>query len=396
MSQFDLVVIGAGFSGAVIAERAASNFNKKVLVIEKRPHVGGNCYDFVNEKGILVHKYGPHIFHTNYKEVWDYLSNFTDWKLYQHRVLAYIDGKKVPLPFNLNTLRQLLPGAIRTPIEETLIKKFGYGQKIPILLLMEEKDEKLHFLADYIYQKVFLNYNRKQWGMKPEDLSPDVSGRVPILISHDDRYFWDKYQGIPESGYTKIFENLLSHPNIKLLLNTDYKEVINIDFAKKEIKLFGSAYDGKIVYTGPIDYFFDFKFGPLPYRSIDFRFYTFVPENPAAGTKENPYFQEVAVVNYPNDYDFTRITEFKHFNEHKSIFTTILKEFPQDYISGKNVPCYPILNQANKDTFTRYRDLAQDFSEKVKFVGRLAEYRYYNMDEVVKRALEISKTLFES
>jgi UDP-galactopyranose mutase len=235
--MFNYIIIGAGFSGSVIAERIANVLNQKVLIIEKRNHIGGNCYDYKDENNIIIHKYGPHLFHTDYKDVFDYLSNFTEWQLYHHKVLAFIDGKKVPIPFNLNTLYEVFPKTLAEKLETKLLNKYHYSSKIPILDLLKEEDNDLKFLANFIYEKVFKNYTAKQWGLKPEDIDPQVTARVPIYIGRDNRYFTDKYQAIPKEGYTKIFERILNHPNIKIMLNTDFKELINIDYENKKYTL---------------------------------------------------------------------------------------------------------------------------------------------------------------
>ncbi|HOP95651.1 MAG TPA: UDP-galactopyranose mutase [Dictyoglomaceae bacterium] len=376
--MFDYIIIGSGFAGSVIAERIANVLNKKVLIIEKRNHIGGNCYDYKDKNGIIIHKYGPHLFHTDYKEVFDYLSSFTDWQIYHHKVLAFIDGKKVPIPFNLNTLYMVFPEILARKIEEKLLNRYAYNSKIPILELKKEKDEDLKFLANYIYEKIFLNYTAKQWGLKPEDINPEVTGRVPIYISNDDRYFTDKYQVVPVDGYTKIFERMLNHHNIKLMLNTDFKEVIKIDLEDKKIYFLNQEFKGKIIFTGMIDELFDYKFGTLPYRSLDLKFETL----------EMDYFQEAAVVNYPNDYDFTRITEFKHIHPVESEKTVILKEYPKAFNVGKDIPYYPILKEENTVLYNKYKELAENFKNLI-LVGRLADYKYYDMDDIVKRALEV-------
>jgi UDP-galactopyranose mutase len=378
--MFDYIVVGAGFAGSVIAERIANKLNKKVLIIEKRNHIGGNCYDYKTKEGIIVHKYGPHLFHTNYKDVFDYLSNFTDWHIYHHKVLAFIDGEKVPIPFNLNTLYMVFPESLARRTEEKLLKKYSYNSKVPILKLKEEDDEDLKFLADYIYQKVFLNYTAKQWGMKPEDIDPEVTARVPVYISKDNRYFTDKYQAIPTEGYTKIFERMLDNSNIKLMLNTDFTEVIKIDLENGKIYFFGQEFKGKLIFTGMIDELFEYKFGELPYRSLDLRFETL----------DKDWFQEVATVNYQNDYDFTRITEFKHIHPVDVNKTVILKEYPKHYKAGKDIPYYPVFTKENSELYNKYKELAEKF-ENIVLVGRLAEYKYYDMDDIVKRALEVFK-----
>jgi UDP-galactopyranose mutase len=376
--MFEFIVVGSGFAGSVMAERIANVLNQKVLIIEKRNHIGENCYDYRDENNIIVHKYGPHLFHTDYKEVFDYLSNFTDWYIYHHKVLAFVDGKKIPLPFNLNSIYEVFPQELAKRLEVKLIEKYGYGTKISILELLKEEDQDLKFLANYVYEKIYKNYTMKQWGLKPEEISPQATARVPIYISRDNRYFTDKYQAIPKDGYTKIFERMLNHPNIKIMLNTDFKEVISIDFENKKIYFLGQEFKGKLIFTGMIDELFNFKYGFLPYRSLDLRLETI----------EQEYYQEAPVVNYPNDYDFTRITEFKHIHSVKSDKTTILKEYPKTYQPNVDIPYYPVFTKENQELYNKYKEEADKF-ENLVLVVRLAEYRYYDMDDVVKRALEV-------
>jgi len=240
--MFNFLIVGAGLSGSVIAERIASVLNQKVLIIEKRNHIGGNCYDYKDENNIIIHKYGPHLFHTDYKEVVDYLSNFTDWEIYHHRVLAFIDGKKVPIPFNLNTLYEVFPKTLAEKLERKLLGRYNYNSKVPIIDLLKEEDQDLKFLANYVYDKIFKNYTTKQWGLKPEEIDPQVTARVPIYVSRDNRYFTDKYQAVPKEGYSKIFERMLNHPNIKIMLNTDFKEVLSIDLENKKIYFMGQEF----------------------------------------------------------------------------------------------------------------------------------------------------------
>lgn len=381
--KFEYVVVGAGLAGSVMAERIASVLHKNVLVIEKRNHIGGNAYDYYDENGILVHKYGPHIFHTKLKNVWDYLSCFTDWRIYHHRVLGSIDGKKVPIPFNLNALYELLPYSFAQQCEEKLVKEFGYNVKVPIMKLLEKEDEQLKYLANFVYEKVFLNYTMKQWGMSPAEIDASVTARVPIYIGRDNRYFQDSYQGVPKFGYTKMIENMLANPKIKLLLNTNYKEVVKIKESK--IYLFGNEYQGKVIFTGNIDEFFDYRFGELPYRSTRFEIDSF---------KEKTY-QECGTVNYPNEYDFTRITEFKYLTGQQSESTSIMKEYPQAYdrnIDGRNIPMYPVTKTENVELYEKYRSVIKTYNN-IMFIGRLAEYRYYDMDAVVDSALNIFQQL---
>jgi len=379
--MFDFIVIGAGFAGSVLAERIANRLNKKVLVIEKRNHIGGNCYDYRSETGIIVHKYGPHLFHTDKKEVLDYLSNFTEWTVYQHKVLAFVDGRKVPIPFNFDSIEMLFPPTLARRLETKLMRRYPFGSKIPILELKKERDKDLKFLADYIYDKIFKNYTAKQWNMSPEDIDPSVTARVPIYISRDNRYFQDKYQVVPTEGYTKIFERMLFHPNIKLLLNTDFKEFLHIDISNKKIYFMGNEFKGRVIFTGMIDELFDYKFGVLPYRSLKFQIRILEAE----------YFQEVATVNYPNNYDFTRITEFKHIHPVNIAKTVILLEYPKDYKKGE-IPYYPVFTQEGMKAYENYKELAESF-DQIILVGRLAEYRYYDMDDIVDRALKVFETI---
>ena len=376
--MFNYIIVGAGFAGSVIAERIANVLNKKVLIIEKRNHIGGNCYDEKDGNNILIHKYGPHLFHTDFKEVWDYLSNFTEWNIYNHKVLAYLDGKKVPIPFNFNTLYEVFPQSLAKKLEQKLLERFKYSTKISILELKKVEDKDLQFLASYVYEKVFLNYTAKQWNKKPEEINEEVTARVPVFIGKDDRYFYDKYQVVPKDGYTNIFKRMLNNKNIKLLLNTDFKEILEIDLGNKNISLLGQEFKGKLIFTGMIDELFNYKFGELPYRSIKTKFETIDKE----------YFQEVATVNYPNDYDFTRITEFKHIHPVETKRTTILKEYPQEYKINKNIPYYPLFTKKNQEKYNKYLDYALRF-KNIVLVGRLAEYKYYDMDDIVKRALEV-------
>ena len=375
--MFNYIIVGVGFAGSVIAERIAKQLNKKVLIIEKRNHIGGNCYDERIEN-ILIHKYGPHLFHTDEKQVWDYLNNFGEWDIYHHRVLAFIDGKKVPIPFNFNTLYEVFSNELAKRLEKKLLENYQYNLKIPILELKKSDDKDLKFLADFIYEKIFVNYTAKQWGMKPEEIDNAVTARVPVFIGKDDRYFNDKYQGVPKDGYTKLFQNMLNHPNIKIMLNTNFKEIIQIDQKTKKIYFLNQEFKGKLIFTGMIDELFDYRFGELPYRSVDMKFETI----------EKEYYQEAATVNYPNDYDFTRITEFKHIHSVETNKTVILKEYPQKFIKNQNTPYYPIFTKENEDKYNKYLEYSKEF-ENIILLGRLAEYKYYDMDDIVKKALEV-------
>lgn len=380
--MIDFIVVGSGLAGVVVAEQIASKLNKKVLIIEKRDHIGGNCFDHKDDNNILIHKYGPHLFHTNHKEVVDYLSKFTSWDIYNHEVLAYIDGKKVPIPFNLNTLYEVFPKQKAKILEQKLLENFEYNSKIPILELKKSNDEDLSFLADFIYEKIFLNYTAKQWGMKPEEMDSAVTARVPVFIGRDNRYFNDVYQMVPKDGYAKMINKMLKHKNIKLMLNTEFKEVCEIK--ENDFYLFDRKFEGRVIYTGQIDELFDYKFGDLPYRSVNMQFETI----------EKDFYQEKTTVNYPNDYDFTRITEFKHIHPINTPKTTILKEYSQEYVRNKNTPYYPIFTNENQNKYNQYLEYSKEFKNLI-LVGRLAEYKYYDMDDIVKRALEVFKENFK-
>ncbi len=374
--NYDYIIVGAGFAGAVLAERIATQLNKKVLVLDKRSHIGGNCYDEVDESGVIVHTYGPHLFHTDNKEVYEYLSRFTSWHEYVHEVVASVDGNIIPIPFNFNTLYEVYSKDKAQLLEHKLLTKYGKNQKIPILDLMKESDDDLQELAQYIYEKIFVNYTAKQWGKKPEEIDGAVTARVPVLTSYDNRYFTDRYQAVPADGYTKLFEKILDHKNITVELNSDGLDVLTI--LENSIYFNGEKFDGKVIFTGMIDELFSDKFGQLPYRSIRLDFETIDQE----------YYQDHAVINYPNEHKYTRITEFKHIHPAHTQKTTILREYPQTYVRDSNTPYYPMFTNENQKQYEQYAKYSSSISNLI-LVGRLAEYKYYDMDDIVKRALEI-------
>jgi UDP-galactopyranose mutase len=378
---FDTVIVGAGLAGSVMAERLTHS-GKRVLIIEKREHIGGNCFDSMDTNGVLVHRYGPHLFHTDSKRVWEYLSKFTKWHNYHHEVEAFIDGSYVPIPFNLNSLYKLFSKQKAQQIESTLLSKFEYGSKVTILELKNSDEKELEFIANFIYEKVFLNYSAKQWGVSIDELDKEVSSRVPIILNRDNRYFNDSYQAIPIDGYTKLFENMLSSKNISILLKTDYKEVLKLKDG--DFHLFGVKFDGDVIFSGMIDELFEYQFGHLCYRSVDLVFETYNIES----------FQSKTTINYPNSYDYTRVTEFKKILSQNSPSTTILKEYPKPYTCDEDIPYYPILNQTNRDIYTQYVTHAKEI-KNLTLLGRLAQYRYYDMDDIVLEALELFERDFD-
>ncbi len=375
----DVIIIGSGFAGATVANVLA-NKGKNVLIIDKRDHIGGNAYDYM-EEDILIHKYGPHIFHTNSKEVFDYLSNFTEWYKYEHKVLGHVDNKLVPIPFNFKSIEECLPEKAEKLIE-LLKKDYGEGKKVPIMELLSNENEDIRYLANYIYEHVFKYYTMKQWDMKVEELDSAVSARVPVNTSYDDRYFNDTYQYMPKEGYTKLIEKMLDNEHIEVLLNTNVTNILKLDDGT--IYYNGVPFTGDVYYTGALDELFDYKHGELPYRSLDLIL-----------ERLNRTFQNAATENYPeNDVKFTRITEYKHFmeDEPKGV-TYIHTEYPFPYKrNGEvgNVPYYPIIKDGNQALYETYVKEASKYP-KLHLIGRLAEYKYYNMDAIVLKALEMCK-----
>ena len=375
--MFDSVIIGAGVAGCVAARDLAES-GRKVLVLEQRDHIGGNCYDEKDEHGILIHKYGPHIFHTKEQKAYDYLSRFTDWYAFGHEVVANVHGKLIPVPFNLNTLHMVYEQEKADALEKKLIDAFGLESRVPILKLREHEDPEICEIADYVYENIFLHYTMKQWGQTPEQIDPAVTGRVPVLISHDNRYFQEPWQGMPLHGYTLMFEKMLDHENITVEIGVDARS--RVTFSEGSVSLDGQAFTGDVIYTGPLDELFDCRFGRLPYRSLrfDFEYY------------DKPDYQGHSVVNYTVSEDFTRITEFKYLTGQKAEGTTIVKEYPFAYTGAAGeIPYYSIANEANQKLYEQYRGLVEHIPN-VWLLGRLAEYKYYNIDAMVLKALELT------
>lgn len=363
MKQIDILIIGAGISGAVLAERYAS-IGKKVLIIEKRDHIAGNCYDYVDENGILVSKYGAHLFHTNEEDVWKYVNNFSQWYPWEHKVIAHVDNKMVPVPVNITTVNRLFGTNITTEDE---MKDWLNENRTPITNPKNGEEAVLNKIGPVLYDKMFKHYTKKQWDKFPIELDASVLERIPVRTNYDDRYFSDTYQALPKGGYTQLFENILKHHNIDILLETDYFDV------KDQYK----GYE-KLFYTGPVDRFFEFKHSlteKLEYRSINF----------ISETIDAPFFQENSVVNYPGmEVDFTRIIEYKHFGNQISDKTTVVREFTVD----EGEPYYPVPNPRNEMIYSKYKAEADKLLD-VHFVGRLANYKYFNMDQAFKNALDL-------
>jgi UDP-galactopyranose mutase len=362
--MFDYLIVGAGFAGSVLAERLASQANKKVLIIDKRNHIGGNAYDHYDKDGILVHKYGPHIFHTNSRDVFDYLGQFTPWRPYEHRVLASVDGQLVPIPINLTTINQLYG----LNLCSSELEAFFESKAEKITRIQTSEDVVISKVGKELYEKFFRGYTRKMWDLDPSELDASVTARVPTRTNKDGRYFTDTYQAMPLYGYTKMFENMLHHHNIKVMLNTDYREIMDLIPHKN------------LIYTGPIDAYFDYCYGKLPYRSLEFKFETLDQE----------VFQPTGTVNYPNEQAYTRITEFKYLSGQKHHKTSIVYEYPK----AEGDPYYPVPRPENAEIYKQYQRLTLNMTNTY-FVGRLATYKYYNMDQVVAQALSLFKKIMQ-
>ncbi len=394
LKQYDALVVGAGYAGAITARRLAEDGGKRVLVLERRPHVAGNAYDCPDAAGVLIHQYGPHIFHTNDRRVFDYLSRFTKWRRYQHRVIANLprdnpevvpahkttDGRFFfPVPFNLDSMKNAFGMEEGKRLGQKLLDAYPAQSQVTILELRQNPDPEIAAIADYVYEHVFVHYTMKQWGQKPEDIDPNTTARVPVRLSRDGRYFQDAYQGMPLEGYTPMFERMLDHPNITLELNTDALKRLKLEDGR--ILLDGEPFGGTVIYTGQADELFGFRFGPLPYRTLDFGFET-LPQDA---------FQTHGTVNYTVDQPYTRITEFKHLTgQEKPDATTIMKEYSKACTGADGeIPYYAIINPENNALYAKYQAEADKFPG-LRLLGRLAEYKYYNMDAIAARALTLT------
>lgn len=377
--MYNTIIIGCGFAGAALGRQLAEK-GKSVLILEQRDHIGGNCYDTKDEHGVLIHQYGPHIFHTNLKPIYDFLSKFTKWYHYNHEVVGNVYGKLLPVPFNLNTLEIIYGKEKAAKLEKILLDEYGENEKIPILELRKHTSKEIRDIADFVYENIFLKYTMKQWGQKPEEIDPSVSGRVPVVLSRDNRYFQDEYQGMPLEGYTKLFENLLNHENIEVRLNTPAEQFLRIE---DKVYFDGTEFQGDVIYTGPIDELFNCEYGRLPYRSLDFKCEYY----------EQEYYQTHGVVNYTVTEDYTRITEYKYLTGQTVDGTTIMKEYPFAY-EGKEgqIPYYAIMNNENQALYDKYVKKLENIPN-IYLLGRLAEYRYYNIDAIVNKALLLAEKL---
>ena len=394
---FDCLVIGAGMAGAICARELAERGGKKVLVLERRDHIGGNAYDCPDAHGVLIHQYGPHIFHTSNKRVFDWLSRFTGWRRYQHRVIANLprdnpevvparkksDGRFCfPVPFNLDSLENAFGAQDGKRLGQKLLDAYPAQSQVTILELRQNPDPEIAAIAEYVYEHVFVHYTMKQWGQTPEEIDPATTARVPVRLSRDDRYFQDAYQGMPLEGYTPMFQKILDHPNITVELGVEARDRVKLEGGT--VTLDGAPFTGAVIFTGQADELFGFRFGQLPYRTLDFRFETY----------EKQFYQTHGTVNYTVDRDYTRITEFKHLTgQDLPGLTTIMKEYSRAYTGAPGeTPYYSIINPENNALYAKYAALASEYPN-LHLLGRLAEYKYYNMDAIAGRALELCDSL---
>lgn len=383
--SFDYIIVGAGIAGITAAEELANVLNKKVLLIDKRDHIGGNCYDYVNKDGTIIHKYGAHVFHTNSNKVYNYLSLFTLWNIYNHKVLYKINNSLVPVPFNLISVDKSLPLSAER-IKDALLEEYDVNTKVPIKDLLKSENEYINELGNFIYENVFLKNFKKQYGLNENELEEFLDRIPPFNVSYDCRYFDDLHQVVPSQGYTQMFENMLTNHNITILLGKDYREILKIDYENKKIYYEDEEFHGHLIFTGMIDEFFNYKYGKLPYRSL-----ILMNED-----LNEIFFQDNATIYYPDEYHFTKITEFKYFTGQQTRNTTIQFEYPAEYnekFEEQNIPYYPVDITKNKRIYEKYHELSSEY-ENITFIGRLAEYKLLQMDEIVEKVLDLVSNKF--
>lgn len=385
----DVLVIGAGYAGAVCARMLADNTDQKIVVVDKRPHIAGNMYDKYDEAGVLVHQYGPHISVMNEKRVFDFLSRFTEWTPYHHRVNAEIDGVEVPLPINFTSIDLLFPVDKAMAIKSALTEAYGAGSNVPILEMKKNSDPLVREFADFVFEKVFLHYTVKMWGLTPEEIDPSVTARIPVRLSYDNRHFLHTYQVMPKYGFTKLFEKMLDHPNIEVRLNTSASDILKLDEATGKITVEGEEFKGRVLYTGALDELFGWDQGELPYRSLHFEM----------ATVQKDYIQDSTVLNWPDDRPATRRTEMKRLTSQKlDGVTSTIVEYPGAYKRGDErfgEPLYPIDNKTCNDLYEQYKKRLEKFPQ-ITPVGRLADYRYYNMEATIVRAMNVADGLLKA
>lgn len=374
--MYDAIVVGAGYAGSISARKLAEECGAKVLLIDRRNHIAGNMYDEVDKEGVLVHKYGPHIPVMNEEKSYEFLSRFTEWNQYEHSVNAEIEGIEVPLPINFTSLDRLFDKKIAEEMKKKLVEEYGKDAQVPILQMRQSKDKVIQELGEYIFEKVFLHYTMKMWDLRPEEIDPSVTARIPVRLSYDDRHFTHKIQVMPKDGFTKLFENMLDHPNIDVKLEVDSKDILRIDVENKKVFYLGKEFNGQVIYTGALDYLFEYEYGVLPYRALEFEF----------ETHRCDYIQDSPVLNWPDSRPATRRTEMKRLtNQMIEGVTTTITEYPGEYNKDANQwnePYYPIITDACIELYNRYKSKLEGF-DNFHLIGRLADYKYYNMEATI-------------